>query len=1327
MDKIHHGVGDSGLELRCQLQTKFRFNMTSFKKFVSSFVTLATLVWSMGGALLFPSVAQAATLSAGDLIKASGPAVYYYAADGKRYVFPNEKTYFSWYSDFSSVVTITDAELAAILIGGNVTIRPGTKLVKITTDPKTYAVSSRCGQLHWIESEAIAEALYGTDWNTRIVDVPDAFFVDYEVGSSLSSNVHPDGTLITQGGENYVVWGGVKRKLTGSAVADNMLNLANAIDTSISYSNGTDVTGYEADLGQVSCESATPVVTGGVAVTLASDTPAGKTVPRNSSSNSLIKVNLTAGSEAARVNGLRFKRVGTGAASDFANVYLYNQDLVRMTTGRTINSTTHTVEFNSLDLDIAANETKSVYVYGDFSVSSGSEGGRHAIQIADAASVVIEGTGTVSGSFPITGNEFIIGAVAAARVDVTKGVTPSNPTIGSKTIEVSNFKLTANTNDVEVRQINLYQAGSINNSDLTNFKLYQGTTVVATADSVSEDNLITLVFDPAFTIANGVTKVFSLRADVAGRASRTIKTYVEYTTDVTAIDKVYNAGAAICIDADQTGGCTSTSQGSFDGDTTSVSYIEVTTQGGSLTISFNGPSAANVAKGSLGVEMFKFAMTSEDNELEIRNLRFTLAGPSTGNGKVKGSSGTEYFRNIKLVDTDTGVTVMGPVNMASTVASPATTTGEIVFTDSWNIDASETRNLAIVADLSNSEDVTNEFYSTGQSAYTVTLNAFGSNDIRVSDTGEFLATTKIVPNAAIAGNAQTVKAASLTAALATTPAGTTIVKKQQNVNSVGITLSAGQQSDVTITSIKLTGKAQTAFVPTYTAAKFDQLVTKLALFDGDTQVGDAESPSSGEATITNFQLSIPKGTTKTLTVKATVASSISTTTSTDQYAVGIASADDITAQDEDANTVSATVSSDLVANSAATGQNVVMSVRNSGTINYQENSHPQSAILVGGGSQWKVMAKYKATAQYEAASIDRVQVIHQNDGGKNGDFTAIAIASAGDVTNRQDVLSAGTTGTKDIDLSANKITVPKDSSVTFEIWAQLAAPVATSSATTNSARSGDTPSLGVATDTQTGEWDSNYDNQINIRATGDASGERLYATSTNNLVGKTQVLRKGKPIVTKLSPSTNTLSSGVAADLYKFQVAPDADGGSVSWIQIIFSVSTSTGVTSLNNFKLYKGSTQLTANTEVKILDTAGVDLTGSTSLNSSSTNYVIVRLVTEEVVTGSGTQYTLRATPTLASDTTTKTVSTSFYRPNTTVVTGYLSDDGGPNAFVGALGIYTGAGGAGSSNATGTFIWSDNVDVPHSYASGTSNGSRDWTNDVYVEDLNEIQTLTNS
>jgi len=120
------------------------------------------------------------------LVKGSGPAVYYHAADGKRYVFPNLGTYESWFVDFSRVVQVSDAELAAMPLGGNVTYRPGIRMVKIQTDPKVYAVA-RGGVLRWVASETLAEDLYGQFWNDAIDDVSDAFFADYEIGVPLSS------------------------------------------------------------------------------------------------------------------------------------------------------------------------------------------------------------------------------------------------------------------------------------------------------------------------------------------------------------------------------------------------------------------------------------------------------------------------------------------------------------------------------------------------------------------------------------------------------------------------------------------------------------------------------------------------------------------------------------------------------------------------------------------------------------------------------------------------------------------------------------------------------------------------------------------------------------------------------------------------------------------------------------------------------------------------------------------------------------------------------------------------------------------------------------
>jgi len=183
------------------------------KKALTVAVSAMTAMWSVGVAAFAPLAAaaapSAAAVSTGSLVKASLPAVYYVGANGKRYVFPNEKTYKTWWSNFSTVQTITDAQLAAIAIGGNVTYRPGARLAKITTDPKVYMVGSEA-QLHSIADEATALDLFGSDWSKKVDDVPDAFFTNYTVSSetvatALGIGALPVGTLVWFNNQYFVV------------------------------------------------------------------------------------------------------------------------------------------------------------------------------------------------------------------------------------------------------------------------------------------------------------------------------------------------------------------------------------------------------------------------------------------------------------------------------------------------------------------------------------------------------------------------------------------------------------------------------------------------------------------------------------------------------------------------------------------------------------------------------------------------------------------------------------------------------------------------------------------------------------------------------------------------------------------------------------------------------------------------------------------------------------------------------------------------------------------------------------------------------------------
>lgn len=145
--------------------------------------------------LAAPSAVVAAP-SPGSLVKLACPAnagvndpckaVYYYGSDGKRHAFPNDKVYFSWYADFSGVQTVSSSFLASLPLGTNVTYRPGAKLVKFTTDDKTYAVGLG-GTLRWITTEQAASSLYGSAWNTKVDDISDAFFANYRFGADVAS------------------------------------------------------------------------------------------------------------------------------------------------------------------------------------------------------------------------------------------------------------------------------------------------------------------------------------------------------------------------------------------------------------------------------------------------------------------------------------------------------------------------------------------------------------------------------------------------------------------------------------------------------------------------------------------------------------------------------------------------------------------------------------------------------------------------------------------------------------------------------------------------------------------------------------------------------------------------------------------------------------------------------------------------------------------------------------------------------------------------------------------------------------------------------------
>ena len=111
---------------------------------------------------------------------------FYLARDGKRYVFPDEtKTFETWYPNGGAVVRLTQSELEKYPLGGNVCYKPGTRLIRITSDTRIFAVSHGC-VLRPL-NEGTAARIFGANWDKSLDTLQDYYFTNYKIGGVIST------------------------------------------------------------------------------------------------------------------------------------------------------------------------------------------------------------------------------------------------------------------------------------------------------------------------------------------------------------------------------------------------------------------------------------------------------------------------------------------------------------------------------------------------------------------------------------------------------------------------------------------------------------------------------------------------------------------------------------------------------------------------------------------------------------------------------------------------------------------------------------------------------------------------------------------------------------------------------------------------------------------------------------------------------------------------------------------------------------------------------------------------------------------------------------
>lgn len=706
---------------------------------------------------------NAAAPQAGDLIKMDGlSTVYFLGNDGKRYVYPTSSVYFSWHKDFSGVVTVSASELQSYPLGSNITVRPGTKLVKITTDPSVYAVEAN-GTLRKIASEADAIAIYGANWAKRVIDVPDAFFTNYTIGTALTSGQIPAGTLVknANSGAIYLYDGTNYRSIATEAAFNanrydfaNVITISNAITAGGTAITGAESLNYDA---QNSTNNNNVVTTSGVTVSVSANTAAASSVIGGQALADLASFNFTASNDGqAVIKTIKLKRIGISSDSSLDNVYLYD-GVTRLTDGATFSNGYVSFSNGTGIISIPAGQTKTLTVKGDVAVGAT---GNIGVAI-NAASDIISSAAAITGSFPISGN--LMSPTAAS--DLSKVALTLNPVAATAKAGNTNTIIWSNTANVtskavDFKYIAFKQIGSINASDLANLSLYVDGTKVGTATLNNND----LAFNLATPVRlNTGTHTIELKADIITGSSRTFSFSLQTAANAVFTDTNYNVNVA------------PTSSLGFGGTTVTISQ-------GTLSISADSTfNDTQIVKTATNATLSRFKIKAFGEDVKVNTFGISVVT----NGTTSATT-TEKINDLAIVVN--GSQVGSSKSIAVVTGTPATTAASFGTTNLFTIPAGTEVVVEIKGSLS---------LDTNTAMKDIKVNISGITAQGVTSYGS------ISGAATTANNTLSIVSGSMTVAKNTNTQDQYVSKNVQKVKIGSYILSAGSAEGVNISNVRV--------------------------------------------------------------------------------------------------------------------------------------------------------------------------------------------------------------------------------------------------------------------------------------------------------------------------------------------------------------------------------------------------------------------------------------------------------------------------------------------------------------------------------------------
>jgi hypothetical protein len=958
--------------------------MTKLRKIFASSVMVMTVVVMSG---LTAPVATNASAQAGDLIKKDGlSAVYYLGEDEKRYVFPNEATYMSWYSDFSGVVTVSAEELASYPLGANVVVRPGTNLVKITTDPKVYAVEAD-GTLRWVQTEEDAIALYGANWASRVIDVADSFFTNYTIGTPLASGEVPFGSLLSKEGEGHIYYyDGSDYRLIEDEVAflANRFKFDHVLTFNDFTPSGDPIIGSEAQIIKTSQSGTTagvqPGQGTGVTVALNSQTPASQSVPSTVSRVPFTKVNLTASNDGAiTLESLTVTRTGLTSNSSGIKVWA-EKDGSAVTSKRTLSSDEAMLTFAPA-LTIPAGQTITLDILAELNAVEGNG----ALGIKSASAVSASGA-TISGSFPLNGNIMSFTSYHVTQVEVKSTSTVNSlVNVGDENVDLVRFTVELDNPSGEVRDV-VFKTLTLRNNgveDLANSVMnlhldYAGERVSENATFNGRYATFTLLGGGMDLLKDDGSYIFNVKGDIIGKdnvSSNSIILKLNKADELYAYEKATGFGVE---------------RKDNDGD---IEFSAIEIKSGAVNVSkkSSSPASQDVIKGTNNVVALLANIKAEE----------AIVADSL---ELKYEGDYDSFRNVKVYLNNA---LLGSFDLDSAAASTSPETKTI----DYSLDLKKGDNeVKVLVDVRNNAVVGESFKVTLENTLFSSGNPeYASNGISVEDI-----------NGTATGETITVFAGGLTVDRNDGYAeGRKAVEGTQDVSFGKFAVKATNDS-IKITNISVEQLGSTGTSTPHTS------IYDMKLFVGDNQLGSTRSFGSGGSTFSGLNHSISSNQVRIIELKGSLdseAANIATTSA--KFRVKINAQDSLgKAIDEQ------------------TENSVEFEVTKGGTLKIAEGANtPYSEIIIAESGNEVEIAQFRLTAVDDNANITEIKMYNASTASTTTVITdadsRIASLKLYDGSTLLDTVIPSGNGEYEFNITGNKLIVPANGSKTVSVKAEF--------------------------------------------------------------------------------------------------------------------------------------------------------------------------------------------------------------------------------------------------------------------------------------------------